>query len=102
MRVRILLIQELFNLSDEQVEFQLQDRLSFQRFSGLRHSSQIPDHVTIGNFRALLSTDENTESMLDAVNRQMAKHGYLVRSGQMIEASIVQAANAAIANSIYS
>ncbi|MYM85541.1 IS5/IS1182 family transposase, partial [Duganella sp. FT50W] len=45
--VRILLIQQLFNLSDEQMEFQLLDRLSFQRFAGLRDSSQIPDRTTI-------------------------------------------------------
>ena len=45
--VRVLLIQQLFNLSDEQMEFQLLDRLSFQRFVGLRHSSQIPDRTTI-------------------------------------------------------
>ncbi|WP_218164988.1 transposase [Pseudoduganella namucuonensis] len=33
--VRILLIRQLFNLPDEQREFQLLDRLSFQRFAGL-------------------------------------------------------------------
>ncbi|TYQ14070.1 UNVERIFIED_ORG: transposase-like protein DUF772 [Zoogloea ramigera] len=41
--VRVLLIQQLFNLSDEPMEFQLLDRLSFQRFVGLRTISQIPD-----------------------------------------------------------
>ena len=45
--VRILLIQQLFNLSDEQMEFQLLDRLSFQRFAGLRQTSHIPDRTTI-------------------------------------------------------
>ena len=49
--VRVLLIQQLFNLSDEQLEFQLLDRLSFQRFVGLRHSSQIPDSTTIWTSR---------------------------------------------------
>lgn len=47
LRVRLLVIQQLFNLSDEQMEFQLLDRLSFQRFVGLRASSQIPDRTTI-------------------------------------------------------
>lgn len=45
--VRVLLIPQLFNLSDEQMEFQLLDCLSFQHFVGLRHSSQIPDRTTI-------------------------------------------------------
>ncbi|MDD4915885.1 MAG: transposase [Methylococcales bacterium] len=34
--VKILLLQQLYNLSDEQLEYQLLDRLSFQRFAGLR------------------------------------------------------------------
>ncbi|WP_199065398.1 transposase [Chitinimonas sp. BJB300] len=39
--VRVLLVQQLFNLSDEQMECQLLDRLSFQRFVGLSSSSQL-------------------------------------------------------------
>lgn len=89
--VRILLIQQLFNLSDEQMEFQLLDRLSFQRFAGLRHSSQIPDRTTIWTFKERLIKAGASESVFDAVNRQLAKHGYIARGGQMIDASIVQA-----------
>jgi len=89
--VRILLIQQLFNLSDEQMEFQLLDRLSFQRFAGLRHSSQIPDRTTIWTFKERLIKAGASESVFEAVNRQLAKHGYIARGGQMIDASIVQA-----------
>ena len=53
--VRTLLLQQLYNLSDEQLEFQLLDRLSFQRFAGLRHSSQIPDRTTFWTFRERLA-----------------------------------------------
>ena len=45
--VRVLVVQQLYNLSDEQMEFQLLDRLGFQRFVGLRQSSQAPDRTTI-------------------------------------------------------
>src|SRR5512133_3785264 len=89
--VRVLLIQQLFNLSDEQMEFQLLDRLSFQRFVGLRASSQIPDRTTIWTFKERLIQAGASESVFDAVNRQLAKHGYIARGGQMIDASIVQA-----------
>lgn len=40
--VRVLVVQQLYNLSDEQMEFKLLDRLSLQRFVGLRQSSQAP------------------------------------------------------------
>src|SRR5471030_3207041 len=89
--VRVLLIQQLFNLSDEQMEFQLLDRLSFQRFVGLRTSSQIPDRTTIWTFKERLIQAGASESIFDAVNRQLSIHGYMARGGQMIDASIVQA-----------
>ncbi|MYM37699.1 IS5 family transposase, partial [Duganella sp. FT94W] len=88
--VRVLLIQQLFNLSDEQMEFQLLDRLSFQRFVGLRHSSKIPDRTTIWTFKERLIQAGASESIFDAVNRQLSIHGYMARGGQMIDASIVQ------------
>jgi transposase, IS5 family len=91
MMVRVLLIQQLFNLSDEQMEFQLLDRLSFQRFVGLRASSQIPDRTTIWTFKERLIQASASESIFEAVNRQLNKHGYIARGGQMIDASIVQA-----------
>jgi IS5 family transposase len=89
--VRVLLIQQLFNLSDEQMEFQLLDRLSFQRFVGLRASSQIPDRTTIWTFKERLIQAGASESIFEAVNKQLSKHGYIARGGQMIDASIVQA-----------
>lgn len=88
--VRILLIQQLFNLSDEQMEFQLLDRLSFQRFVGLRQSSQIPDRTTIWTFKERLIAAGASERIFDAVNRQLARHGYIARGGQMVDASLVQ------------
>jgi IS5 family transposase len=89
--VQVLLIQQLFNLRDEQMAFQLLDRLSFQRFVGLRASSQIPDRTTIWTFKERLIQAGASESVFDAVNRQLARHGYIARGGQMIDASIVQA-----------
>ncbi len=89
--VRVLLIQQLFNFRDEQMEFQLLDRLSFQRFVGLRSSSQIPDRKTIWTFKERLVQAGANESTFEAVNRQLRKHGYIARGGQMVDASIVQA-----------
>jgi IS5 family transposase len=91
MMVRILLLQQLYNLSDEQLEFQLLDRLSFQRFAGLRHSSQIPDRTTFWTFRERLMTAGASETIFEASNRELDKHGYLARGGQIVDASIVPA-----------
>src|SRR5258705_2267113 len=40
---RMLVLQALNNLSDEQVEYQVRDQLSFSRFLGLAIADSIPD-----------------------------------------------------------
>jgi len=47
MMVKILFIQSLYNLSDPDLEDQLNDRISFQRFAGLWLDDKVPDYSTI-------------------------------------------------------
>jgi IS5 family transposase len=89
--VRALLLQQMYNLSDEQLEFQLLYRLSFQRFAGLRHSSRIPDRTTFWTFRERLMAAGASETIFEAANRELDKHGYLAHGRQIINASIVPA-----------
>jgi len=89
--VRVLVLQQLHGLGDEQMEYQLLDRLSFQRFVGLRHSSQIPDRTTIWTFRERLLAANASETLFDAVEHQLHRHGYIARCGQLVDASIVPA-----------
>jgi hypothetical protein len=44
---RILVLQALYSLSDNQAEFQLRDRLSFMRFAGLGLHQAVPDAKTV-------------------------------------------------------
>ena len=44
---KVLVLRELFSLSDEQVEFQIADRLSFQRFLGIDLTQDAPDYTAI-------------------------------------------------------
>src|ERR1700757_817044 len=52
---RMLVLQALNNLSDEQVEYQVRDRLSFSRFLGLAIEDGIPDATTLWLFREKLA-----------------------------------------------
>lgn len=47
MMFKLLVLQSLYNLSDDQVEFQVPDRLSFMRFLGLSLEDRIPDATTL-------------------------------------------------------
>ena len=47
------MLQALYNLSDDQTEFQIRARLSFMRYLGLGFSDKVPDAKTIWLFREL-------------------------------------------------
>ena len=51
---KVLVLQALFNLSDEQTEYQILDRLSFMKFLGLELCDDVPDARTIWLFRETL------------------------------------------------
>ncbi len=87
--IRLLLIQQLFNLSDAQLEFQVLDRTSFQRFLGIRDSGKVPDRNTVWAFRERLVQAGLDASLFDEVNRQLQAGGYLARCGQIIDATLV-------------
>jgi IS5 family transposase len=54
---KILILQRLYNLSDDATEDQISDRYSFMEFLGLRLGGSIPDKNTIWDFRELLEAD---------------------------------------------
>lgn len=87
--VRLLVIQQLFNLSDEQLEYQVLDRSSFQRFLGIRDSGKVPDRNTVWSFRERLVQAGLGAVVFEEVNRQLQAHGYLARCGQIIDATLV-------------
>ena len=57
--VRILFLQSWYSLSDEEIEFQVHDRLSFQQF--LDFPEKIPDFSTIWRFREELTKTDTIE-----------------------------------------
>ena len=48
---KVLVLQALYNLSDEAMEYQLRDRLSFMRFVGLGLEDAVPDAKTLWLYR---------------------------------------------------
>jgi IS5 family transposase len=88
---KILVLQALYNLSDDQTEFQIRDRLSFMRFLGLGLHARVPDAKTIWLFRELLVRAKAIEWLFDRFDEHLRGHGYLAMSGQIVDATIVAA-----------
>jgi len=51
---KALILQSLYNLSDEHMEYQLRERLSFMRFLGLGLEGRVPDATTLCRYREAL------------------------------------------------
>jgi IS5 family transposase len=86
---KMLVLQSLNNLSDEQVEYQVRDRLSFSRFLGIAIEDSIPDATTLWLFREKLAKAGLIEKLFDRFDQHLAAEGYIARGGQIIDASIV-------------
>lgn len=87
---KILVLQQLNNLSDDRIEFQIRDRLSFMRFLGLQMESRVPDAKTVWLFRERLKEMKLIDALFARFHEQLAKHGYVARAGQMIDATFVE------------
>ncbi|MBS0463627.1 MAG: transposase, partial [Proteobacteria bacterium] len=68
--VKLLLLQQLYNLSDEALEFQVLDRASFQTFLGLEHHGRVPDAKTIWVWRERLKQDDLIGDISAAISDQ--------------------------------
>jgi len=88
---KILLLQQLHNLSDDRIEYQIRDRLSFMRFLGLQLESKVPDAKTVWLFRERLKELNLMEVLFQRFHQQLAQQGYVARAGQMIDATFVEA-----------
>lgn len=86
---KILVLQALYNLSDDQTEYQIRDRLSFMRFLGLDLHQRIPDAKTIWLFRETLAQAGVVEKLFKQFDTYLAAPGVQARGGQLIDASLV-------------
>jgi len=88
---KVLVLQTLYNLSDEQAEYLIRDRISFMRFLGLGLEDPVPDATTVWLFRETLAKAGLVKTLFERFNRHLDAKGYIARGGQIIDATIVSA-----------
>ena len=88
---KVLVLQTLYTLSDDQTEYQLRDRLSFMRFVGLGLHDSIPDAKTIWLFREQLTRAGAIERLFRRFDAALKDKGLLAMGGQILDATLVQA-----------
>jgi IS5 family transposase len=91
LKFKMLVLASLYNLSDEALEFQVRDRLSFMRFLGLELHHAVPDATTIWLFREELVKAGKIGELFDLFKQHLEAKGFIARGGQIIDATIVEA-----------
>jgi len=87
---KILVLQSMYGLSDEQTQFQILDRMTFKRFLGLTGEDRIPDQKTIWLFRESLTKAGAIKKLFDVFQGQLEAAGYVAQKGQLIDASFAE------------
>lgn len=87
---KALLLQQLYRLSDSELEEALCDRLSFRRFVGLGLGEDVPDHTTLCRFRNRLAAAGFLEKLFAELDRQLDAAGLILRRGSMLDATVIE------------
>ena len=87
---KVLVLQSLHNLSDDQTEYQIRDRFSFLRFLGLTPESVIPDAKTVWLFRESLKEARVMEKLFARFESYLTDLGYQAQKGTVVDARIVE------------
>lgn len=88
---RVIILQSLYGLSDDQMEFQLKDRRSFERFiSGGDTKHTMPDAKTIWLYKERFKERGIARKVFRKFNQQLDKANLMARTGQIVDASFVE------------
>jgi IS5 family transposase len=87
--VRCMLLQSWYGLSDPELEFQCNDRISFQNFLGI--DQKVPDFSTIWRIRDRLKERGKEDDIWNELQSQLDKKGYEVKKGVIQDASFIEA-----------
>lgn len=91
--LKVLILQKYYGLSDENAEYQINDRLSFLSFVGLELGDDVPDSRTIWDFKERIEKDERNGSarLFEAFGEVLARKGLVAKEGSIVDASFIDA-----------
>lgn len=86
--VKSLTLQTMYNLSDEALEYNLNDRISFRVFIGL--DEKVPDFTSFWRFKERITLNGTQKKLDDEMQRQLNEKGYIVKKGTIQDASFIE------------
>ena len=89
--LRIYLLQNLYDLSDEGCVAEVIDSRAFSDFCGVDSSNQIPNGDTLGRFRNLLIASGLQEKLFTQVVKMLMAKGLILKKGTIVDSTIIAA-----------
>jgi transposase, IS5 family len=89
MMFKMLILQRYHDLSDDETEYQVKDRISFQRFLGLGMGDRVPDAKTLWLFKQSLG-GKCVEELFNLFNQRLREKGFTSRAGKIVDATIIR------------
>ena len=86
---KMCLLQTWYGLSDYEIEDRINDSISFSYFCGLNIDEVAPDHSTLSRFRTAMIKSGAYPLLFKEINRQLDAHQIIVKTGAMVDASVV-------------
>ena len=86
---KVMFVQRLYGLSDEQAEYQIKDRTSFRDFIGICTVDDVPDARTIWKYREELTRCGAYDELFKQFYAHLQSLGLIVNEGKIIDASFV-------------
>jgi transposase, IS5 family len=85
---KMLLLQTWYALSDETVEINVKDRISFSKFCCISMDEQVPDSTVLCRFRGALNKENAFEKLLILINKRLEDNDLMVITGAIVDASV--------------
>ncbi len=89
--LRLHVLQNLYDLSDEATSAETIDSRAFSEFCGVDSSNQVPDGDTIGRFRNILVHNGLQEKLFAQVIDMLQQKGLLLRKGTIVDSTLIEA-----------
>jgi IS5 family transposase len=86
---KLLVLQQLYNISDEELEYQVSDRLSFMQFLDFGLADEVPEATTVWLFRKQLTEQGLIKPLFERFDTDLIEQGYAARGGQIVDATLI-------------
>ena len=89
--LRIYMLQNLYDLADMKVMYEILDSRAFTEFCCINSPNEVPDGDTIGRFRNLLNKHGLQQTIFETVVDLLLKRGLLLKKGTIVDSTFIEA-----------